>query len=431
MFYTLYAFLTRHSAPFLERLLAKRLAAGKEDILRINERKGLTQTPRPAGKLLWVHAASVGEAQSALILMQNLLGHAPTLHILVTTGTKTSAEMMAKNLPPRAFHQFYPLDHPLWTARFLDHWHPDAVLWMESELWPNMLEGVRTRHIPAALVNARLSHGSYKKWCLFKPFIKKILNVFSVILCQTHQDAESFTALGAQNVTVTGNLKYASAPLPAEDAALKLFNATVGTRPCWLYASTHQGEEALAARVHETLKQSLPDLLTILVPRHPDRREDILHTLEPFNLNIVLRGTDTALPHSNTDIYIADTIGELGLFYRVVPVTCIGRTFSADGGGGHNPIEPAQLHCAVLHGPHVQNLQEIFTEMAEAQAAICVKTESELTQALLSLLTQPERLAKQQHCAKLFTDEKKKIIHTVTDHLAPIFGALDLLDKSP
>ena len=315
-----YRFATNHLAPALDLLLASRLKKGKEDPARLDERKGQTALLRPAGPLVYLHAASVGESQAAMILIHRLLAAYPALTILVTSGTITSAATLAKNLPPRALHQFAPLDRLEWVRRFLNHWRPDAVLWMESELWPNMLGEIKSRSIPAALINARLSDKSYKRWRLFKSSAADVLSAFSTVLAQTQKDALRFKALGVDNVIVTDNIKYSAHPLPADDAQLHTLQTSLGDRPLWLYASTHEGEELLAARVHARLKTTIPDLLTIIVPRHPSRRESILKTLSAYDLKLQMRTDAKITPASTTDLYIADTLGELGLFYRLAPV---------------------------------------------------------------------------------------------------------------
>lgn len=420
----LYQRLMTAAEPLLNTLLDKRLKAGKEDSERLNERKGQAGRQRPDGLLYWVHAASVGEAQSALILIRHLIDHAPDAHVLVTTGTKTSASMMEKSLPERAFHQYYPLDHPEWVTSFLDHWSPDFIAWMESELWPNMLLNIQKRNIPAALINARLSPASFGKWRLFKPFAQTLLKTFSTILCQTEQDASFFNKLGANSTYVTDNLKYSAQALKVDDEALKLIYGALQNRPCWVYASTHQGEEALAARIHERLKASYPDLLTILIPRHPERRDTIKQTLSSFSLETVFRGEEKTLPELDTDIYVADTLGELGLFYRAAPIACIGRSFSDDGGGGHNPIEAAQLHCAVLHGPNVQNLQVIFDEMNRDGAALMVADRGALFDTLHQLLEDTKVLETKQERAYNFAYTKTQVIERVMEQLSPILPTL-------
>ncbi|PZO84230.1 MAG: 3-deoxy-D-manno-octulosonic acid transferase, partial [Micavibrio aeruginosavorus] len=272
---TLYETLIRAGKPALEMLLRARARRGKEDSLRINERKGRASIKRPAGKIVWVHAASVGEAQSALILINAMDNAAPDTHIVVTTGTVTSATLMERRLPANAFHQYVPLDHPVWVKSFLDHWQPDLALWMESELWPNMLGALKRRNIPAILVNARLSENSFRNWSMAKGAASKILGTFDLILAQTKADAHRFESLGAKNVTAGDNLKYGAAPLPYDELSLSALSLTVDGRPVWVYASTHEGEEDLACRVHARLKETIPSLLTIIVPRHPERREDV------------------------------------------------------------------------------------------------------------------------------------------------------------
>ncbi len=413
--------------PLLNLMLERRTRKGKEWIDRIPERKGIASKKRPEAPLIWLHGASIGEAQSALILINRLLADNPKLHILVTTGTVTSAQLMSKNLPERAFHQFYPLDHPKWVERFLEHWSPDMALWMESEIWPNMLQAIKSRSIPAALINARLSDTSFKRWSFLKKTAHTLISTFSIILTQTQRDAQRFKALGAQNVTTTDNLKYSAAPLPYESSELKKLSKEISNRPCWLFASTHKGEEEMAAHIHEHLKKSLPNVLTLIVPRHPDRRDDIRKACTKNDaLKIHLRGPHHQGIPEDTDIYVADTLGELGLFYRLTPLACIGRSFSDDGGGGHNPIEAAQLNCAVLHGPHVQYQRDIFQEMDEAQAAIALNDEQALRDTITELLSNSEKLKIAQDHAMAFAKNKEAVIERVLHALEPILTQLNL-----
>ena len=422
-----YRFCMGMSEKALKGLLERRAQKGKENRLRLAERQGKPSHPRPDGPLVWIHAASVGEAQSALIVIDGLLKLSQNLHILMTTGTTTSAALMAQKLPDRTLHQFFPLDHPDWADRFLTHWSPDLALWMESELWPNMLEGLKRRNIPAALVNARLSDRSFRRWRIFKSAAKQILGCFSMILTQTQKDADYFVSLGAKRVIVTDNLKFSAKPLPAAETDLKILVAKIGSRPLWLYASTHKGEEDMACRIHQILKNSIPDVLTIIVPRHPDRRDSIRLTCEQRKLFVVMRGTEKNLPEQDTDIYVADTIGELGLFYRVAPVACIGRSFSDDGGGGHNPIEAAQLNCAVLHGPDIQNLEEIYAEMDKAGAALNMKNEIEMTNTLQALLTDLSALQRHQAIALRFAKSKENVIQGVLKAITPLLEESKIL----
>ncbi len=411
------AILSTIGAPLLKRILKKRIRAGKEDESRINERMGITEKERPHGKLIWLHAASVGEAQSALILIEALLLKYKDRHIMVTTGTKTSADLMSKRLPDRAFHQFYPLDHPSWTKKFLTHWKPDLVLWMESELWPNMLLEIKKQNIPAFLINARMSPRSLKRWRLLGSAARTMLSSFSAILCQTDTDKKSYETLGAKNVHVTDNLKYSASPLPCDKGAFdKLKNATKG-RLLWLYASTHAGEEHLACALHKKLKKEFPTLLTIIVPRHPERRTEIKETCDKENIISRLRGEFRKLPDNNTDIYIADTLGELGLFYSLSPIAVIGRSFSDDGGGGHNPIEAALLNCATLHGPYVQNLAQIFDEMDKAGAALELKNTQDFEDTLRKLFNDRKMLCDLRNAGLSFASKKSGIVGKVMEHI--------------
>ncbi len=416
---TLYETLIRAGKPVLELLLRARMRRGKEDAVRIGERKGRASIKRPAGKIVWVHAASVGEAQSALILINAMDNAAPDTHIVVTTGTVTSATLMERRLPANAFHQYVPLDHPAWVKAFLDHWKPDLALWMESELWPNMLVALKRRGIPAILVNARLSEKSFRNWSMAKRAAAKILGTFNLILAQTKADAQRFEILGARDVVTGDNLKYGAVPLPYDELSLSALSLTVDGRPVWVYASTHEGEEDLACRVHAALKETIPSLLTIIVPRHPERREAVAKSCFEHSLKFRLRSQNVALPAPGDDIYIADTLGELGLFYKLCPIAMIGRSFSADGGGGHNPIEAAQLGCAVLTGPNNRNQRQIYDDMAAGGAVMEAKTEGELIGILGDLFNDVDMLRAQQEKSAAFVAQKYHVADAALARILP------------
>ncbi|MGQ0527021.1 MAG: 3-deoxy-D-manno-octulosonic acid transferase [Alphaproteobacteria bacterium] len=413
----LYRFCLVLAGPFLSLLLACRAQQGKEIAARIDERKGRSFHTRPDGFLIWIHAASVGEAQSALILVERLLAHNNQLNILMTTGTVTSAKMMLEKLSKRAIYQFCPLDRADWVRNFLNHWKPDLVLWMESELWPNMLSEIERRSIPALLVNARLSDKSYRRWACAKKFAAQILRTFKVILAQTEADKARYTALGGHNVIVTDNLKYSAQALPHDETGLRNFISAVSGRPVWLFASSHEGEEALALRVHKKLETEFPGLLTIIAPRHPVRGDAVQKRAQVEGFQSAQRSSNDC--SSGAQIYIADTMGELGLFYRLSPLSVIGRSFSDDGGGGHNPIEAAQLHSAVLYGPHVQFQQQIYDEMKHAGAALQVMDEQALTDTLRRLLSVPALLKEQQDRGYAFAAAKEKVIDKVWQAVLP------------
>jgi 3-deoxy-D-manno-octulosonic-acid transferase len=398
--------------------LNQRAQIGKEDKDRLNEKKGIPSLPRPDGTLYWIHGASVGEAQSALILIKRLLQQNPNAHILVTTGTFTSANYLENRLPERCFHQYYPWDHPKWVSRFLDHWNPNAAFWIESEIWPAMLMAIQTRNIPAALINARLSEKTANTWAIAKASFAKMIRAFDIILTQNETATRRFRLLEVKNIITCDNIKYSAAPLPCNPDDLNALKIAIGNRPTWLYASTHAGEEELAANIHQHLKKTVPDILTVIVPRHPARTADILKNLS--DVSITTRDDDKNLPDEKTDIYIANTMGELGLFYALSPIACIGRSFSNDGGGGHNPIEPAHYDCAILSGPSVQFQQEIFDEMVRNDAVCIVKNADELGAALLKLFQNPDDLKHLQQNAKSFATSKMHVIDDVLTHLAPV-----------
>lgn len=254
--------------------------------------------------------------------------------------------------------------------------------------------------------------------------IKNLLEVFKVCLTQTKEDESYFKQLGAQNVVTTGNLKYSAAPLPFnEDDYTKLKQALDG-RAFWLYASTHDGEEDVACRIHTHIKKQVPNLLTIIAPRHPQRREDIKKVCEKYGLKTSLR-SDSKLPANDDDMYIADTIGEMGLFYRLCSLACIGRSFSNDGGGGHNPVEAAQLDCAILHGPNVQNLAEIYKDFDEAGAALLLKNEQDFQNRLEKLLVDGEGLDALQNKAHRFAQEKARVLEKAMQELHPILDKIN------
>jgi 3-deoxy-D-manno-octulosonic-acid transferase len=417
----LYRTATRLAQPFLNRLIRRRTADGKEDPDRVAERRGVAARPRPQGPLVWLHAASVGEAQSALALIDRLLQSDARLSVLVTTGTVTSARLLATRLPPRSFHQFVPLDVPGWVDPFLDHWRPDLALWMESELWPNMLTGLRRRGIPAVLVNARMSARSFAKWRRFPAVAASLLDCFGVCLAQSEAQAERLRKLGGRNVDCLGNLKFSAAPLPAADAALAALAPAFRDRKVLLFASTHDGEERLAGVLHRTLRPRHPSLLTVVVPRHPARAESIAADLAAQGLRVKWRSRGEAV-ENGVDAYLADTMGELGLFYRLAALAVIGGSFVPHG--GHNPLEAAQLDCAVLYGPDMSNFQAVADELASKTAAVSCTDAAALEAAVDRLLRDESERTALARAAKAVADAHRDVVDRVVARLAPQLEAL-------
>lgn len=335
--------------PLLPVFLGRRLKRGKEHPHRWRERMGVPGLPRPNGPLVWLHGASVGESLALLPLVTALRAARPDLVLLVTTGTVTSAALMGERLPTGVLHQFIPIDAPWAVDRFLAHWQPDLVLWTESDLWPTILTRLKARGTPAVLLNGRLSDRSLQRWQRAKPIIRHLLGCFSDILARGEEDAARFRALGAVRVQAVGNLKLAADPLPVDAAALAEAGEIIGDRPVIVAASTHPGEEGLIADAHRALLADFPDLLTIIAPRHPNRGPELA-----ADLAAPCRSQGAGIPAGG--LYIADTMGELGLWYRLARVAVIGGSFIPHG--GQNPTEAARLGVPVLFGPHMENFRE-------------------------------------------------------------------------
>jgi len=406
----LYRGLTTVAGPLIDLYLARRLRRGKEDPARFPERKGIPGQPRPAGPLVWLHAASVGEAVSMLPVVDALQGKGGVT-VLVTTGTVTSAAMMADRLPHGAIHQFVPVDRPVWVRRFLDHWRPGLALWTESEFWPNLLTETAARRIPLVLLNGRVSERSFRRWQRMPGFIRALLSGFVLCLGQTEEDARRLATLGAAKTACHGNLKFAAPALPADPAALAVLTEALGDRPRWLAASTHAGEEALAGRVHKAL--GIPGLITIIVPRHPERGAAIAEEVRALGLTPSRRSQGDAM----SEIHIADTLGELGLFYRAAPMVFMGK--SMIGQGGQNPLEPARLGAAVLFGPHMGNFADIAARMTAAGAAKAVADEGELMEALRVRLADPSLVEAEGKRALSFASAEDGVLAAVMEAMAP------------
>jgi 3-deoxy-D-manno-octulosonic-acid transferase len=416
MILSVYRGLSYAATPLLRSLLEKRKSHGKEDPDRIRERFGQPSQSRPAGSVAWVHAASVGEAISVLSLVNKINREYPSLSIIITTGTVTSAAIMAERLPKNMVHQFMPIDQPIWVQRFLDHWQPDLVLWVESEFWPNLLRSIKARKIPIVLINARISFNSFRRWQRVPRTISHLLGHFSMCLAQSNQDAEKLLQLGANAVRVPGNLKYAADPLPVDDGMLTALWNIISTRPVWLAASTHRGEEEVVANAHYTIAASHPGLLTIIIPRHPIRGKEIALSLANLGLTVTLRSENRPV-QLKTQIYIADTVGELGLFYRISPIAFIGGTLIPHG--GQNMLEAAKLECAIIHGPSTTNFASITNKFSEVDGAIKIKNDLELADAVSSLLNDEKRRKKQISAALGVAKSQNNILDNIMEELLP------------
>lgn len=417
----LYRGLTRAAAPMLALWLHRRERLGKEDAARLGERRGIAGQPRPDGPLAWLHAASVGEAVSVLPLIERLRLRWPDVTILFTTGTVTSAQLLAGRLPPGCLHQYVPLDVPDWIARFLDHWQPGAVLWIESELWPNTIGELRRRHVPAALVNARLSPRSFARWRAAAPLLRAPLDAFEFCLAQDEATAARLAALGAPAVQCLGNLKFDAEPLAADEAELASLRTALHGRPLWLAASIQPGETDAILAAHRSLAGRHSGLLTVVVPRHPSRGRDIADACRTAGLRAAQR-SQGARPTSDLDVYVADTMGELGLFYRLTRIAFIGGSLVPHG--GQNALEAARLDNALVFGPHMHNFPEVAAALIAADAAEQVRDDGELAAAVGRLLADAAATAARAAAARRVADTGRGTVARVATALAPLFERL-------
>jgi 3-deoxy-D-manno-octulosonic-acid transferase len=371
-------------APALRLNLLRRAATGREIAARLPERRGIDQTPRPAGPLLWMHAASVGETISILPVLEALRHRTK---VLLTTGTVTSQALLDQRIPDQGLagyvlHRFAPLDVPAWVGRFLTHWRPDAACFVESELWPNQLAACRARGIKLMLVNARMSDQSFTQWQRVPGFARRILSGFTRIQARGDKDAERLRALGAAHVECPGDLKFAARPLPVDEVELDRLRKLLGDRPVWLAASTHPGEEILIAAAHRAVAVSHPGLVTIIAPRHPGRGAALAAQLG-------CRRRAAAEDPPAGGLWIADTMGELGLWYRLAPIALVGRSLLAPG-GGQNPLEPARLGCAIAVGPYTGNFTDHVALLRDARGLVEVDGEAALVRFVGEMLDDPD-----------------------------------------
>ena len=408
-----YRLLSAAAEPLTPILLTYRRRRGKEHPARMDERRGRSKIPRPRGPLVWVHGASVGELMTAFPLVERI--RARGVGVLVTSGTITSARLAQQRLPRGVIHQFVPLDTPRFVSRFLDHWRPNLALFVESDLWPNLILESTSRGVPMILVNGRLSESSFQRWRYMRGMIAGLLGRFDLCLARTRDDAERFGELGAPRIITTGNLKLDVPAPPASDIMLQSARAAIGKRPVIAAASTHPGEEAMLMDSFRRLRQSFPGLLLLLAPRHPERGPGIAEIAAAAGFNASLRSRGQPLD-AKTDVYIADTVGELGLLYRLATIVFIGGSLVRHG--GQNPIEAAKLGAALLHGPHVGNFTDIYAALDQARGAERVEDAEALTMRLGALLSDPAARAR-------VADAARVTVEALGGALDRTLGALD------
>ncbi|MBD0865122.1 MAG: 3-deoxy-D-manno-octulosonic acid transferase [Rhodobacteraceae bacterium] len=407
-----YQLLSAIAAPIAYRHITRKLRAAGVSEDRLSEHMGYASLSRPEGRLIWFHAASVGESLSVLTLIRRLGDRLPDASFLVTSGTANSAKILAKRLPPRALHQFAPLDVPVVVNRFYHHWAPDAGLFVESELWPNLLLHGQRAGVPLALVNARMSEKSVQSWRRWPQTAQVVVSVFGVLLAQNRLSADNLVSVGADpdRVRVGGNLKATSDPLPVNAETRDAVLSQLQGRPVWVAGSTHAGEEAVVLQAHRILVSRHPDLCLILIPRHPERGADVRSLIHETGLTGARRSMGEPI-HGQTQVYLADTLGETGTWYALAPIVFLGGSLKPIG--GHNPFEPAGAGAVVLTGPHVEHFVETYDPMLAIGAAETVQDGAGLAASVDALLRNPTRCAAAQTAARGFAGDRQADLDTV------------------
>jgi 3-deoxy-D-manno-octulosonic-acid transferase len=416
-----YRLLSAAATPLAPLLLSQRLKRGKEHRARLAERRGEARIARPRGPLVWLHGASVGEIAAVLPLVERIAARG--LNVLVTSGTVTSGGLAEQRLPRGVIHQFVPLDVPRYVRRFLDHWRPDLALFVESDLWPNIIIETAALRTPMIVVNGRLSEASFRRWRRLPTMIVALLGRLDLCLAGSPADASRFTELGAPRVLTSGNLKFDVPSLPADRDKLADLRAAIGERPVIAAASTHAGEESAVIEAHRRLRGQFPGLLTLIAPRHPERGRGVVELAETAGLRAAQRSRGER-PSRGTEIYVADTVGELGLIYRLAPVVFIGGSLVRHG--GQNPIEAAKLGAAILHGPHVWNFAEVYAALDAAHGAEPVADPGRLAGAMAAWLNDPAARAQSAEAARATVEALGGALERTLQSLEPYLMQLQL-----
>lgn len=415
----LYRALTGLAQPLIHQQLNSRAKRGKEDPERLGERLGRAGLDRPDGPLVWIHAVSVGESLSGLPLIEALRARRPDLTILVTCTTRTAAALLADRLPKGVIHQYAPVDTPRAVKAFIAHWRPDLAIWLEGELWPNSILAAKASGAKLALISARMTQSSAEGWTRFPNSSKALLANFDLV---SAQDDDSQTRLAGLGAKVSGllNLKTLAQPLAYDERSLLALKTQLAGRKVLLGSSTHPGEDEIITTAWQALPEPRP--LLILAPRHPDRGPSLEASLHNLAIGKVARRSQAQTINADTMVYIADTLGEMGLFYRLADLTIMGGSL-VPGIGGHNPLEPGRLGCVILSGNQVFNFSKVYADMVEAGGVELVANEAELMKAL-NLIWQDQTRGEAMAAAALdYCAREAKDLDRLWDSLMPILPA--------
>lgn len=414
---TLYLLLARLAAPLYYLIHFIRCRMGKDDPTRGNEKWGKPKIDRPLGPLVWIHAASVGETNSVLPLIGALVNRG--FFVLLTTVTRTSAEIAAARLPARALHQFVPFDCPGFVGSFLDHWKPDLAMSVESEIWPGIFIELHRRHVPLVLVNGRMSDRSFKGWQRLPKSAASIFGCVDLALAQSTADAARLTELGCCQVVFAGNLKFDACPAEADSGKVEELSAAIGERPVWLAALTHPGEEEIVFAAHKALLERNGNRLLLLVPRHPARGDSVEALAVDAGFTVARRSRGEA-PAAGAQVYLGDTLGEMALFYEIAPIAFLGGSFAEVG--GHNPVEAAIHEAAILSGDRVANARPIYRTLWENGGARKLQDAKDLGDAVEALFQDEEERLRQVAAAAAVAESGRGALDRMLEQMAPILA---------
>jgi 3-deoxy-D-manno-octulosonic-acid transferase len=408
----IYKILSILTSPVLFLLILYRTNQGKEDLSRLGERFGYS-TAKKTKPVIWLHCASVGETMIALNLIKILAKLYKSHQFLLTSGTVTSSSIVLKSKLANLTHQYTPLDLGFCVKNFIKFWRPELGILIESEIWPNLVD-IATQNFPVLLVNATMSDTSYKKWFYFRSLIVSIVNKFSVIMTKDEGSEDKFKKLGAKNVVHLGNLKFANAKPNVDSKNFNDLSNQIDQRQVLLAASTHEGDDDFILNCYNILKKTHKNLLLIIAPRHPARSGQIIKSIIARNLTLSVRSKNHPI-NQEVDVYLADTIGELGLFYSLANVSFIGGSLK---NGGHNIIEPSYFNNLILFGPDMSNFFEIAKNFIENRGAIMCRDLAETTETINYFLDNPEQIKAYNVAAKKIVDKKKNIMSDYLNYIS-------------
>jgi len=409
---TTYLFVSDVCAPIGRMIARSRVQSGKEDPDRVNERFGIASQYRPKGQVIWLHAASVGESLSILALIKELRQLYPEATILLTTGTVSSARVLNAYLEEKIIHQYNPYDVGPWVRKFLVHWQPTVAILVESELWPSLMTETRKASIPLLLINGRFSSKSIKFWQKHSGTAHTLLNKIDYITVQTQNTLNELVNLGysQSQIEVIDTLKQSAAPLPYSQSDLRTIQSLLKDKIVWIAASTHLGEDELILEVFRSLLQKFPQLFLVIVPRHPERGVSVLERVIQFGFKAKLR-SQSNLPSQDETIFVSDTLGELGIWYRLGQFAFIGGSLVSVG--GHNPYEPALLGCPIIHGPHTFNFVGAYQRLMANKGSLLVEDTDQLEKAIEVVIAESCQEKLRTNAQKIVQADENSVQRTV------------------